>query len=63
VRPNDERQFAIAIAKLMDDPELRSRMGAFGRMRVEQYLQWTCVGRNLANAHQTLHKGKNNIMP
>src|SRR6266481_6533195 len=46
VKPNDERQFALAIAKLMDDPALRARMGAFGRTRVERELQWRYVGRN-----------------
>ena len=30
VEPNDELQFAIAIAKLMDDQVLRTRMGSFG---------------------------------
>ena len=54
VKPNDEREFAVAIEKLMDDPALRTRMGAFGRARVERDLQWTSVGRNLANAYQAL---------
>lgn len=54
VKPNDERAFALAIAKLMDDPELRSQMGAFGRARVERELQWNCVGRNLLSAYETV---------
>jgi glycosyltransferase involved in cell wall biosynthesis len=54
VEPNDERQFALAIAKLMDDPALRTRMGAFGRARVERELQWSCVRKNLASAYQAL---------
>jgi glycosyltransferase involved in cell wall biosynthesis len=54
VKPNNEREFALAIAKLMDDPALRARMGAFGRKRVERELQWKCVGGNLANAYKAL---------
>jgi glycosyltransferase involved in cell wall biosynthesis len=54
VKPNDERAFALAIAKLMDDPELRSLMGAFGRARVERELQWNCVGRNLVSAYEAV---------
>jgi glycosyltransferase involved in cell wall biosynthesis len=54
VEPNDERQFAAAIARLMDDPALRARMGAFGRERVERELQWSVVGRELISAYQKL---------
>jgi glycosyltransferase involved in cell wall biosynthesis len=54
VEPNDELQFAQAVAQLMDDPELRARMGALGRERVERELQWSVVGRNLISAYQRL---------
>jgi glycosyltransferase involved in cell wall biosynthesis len=54
VKPNDERQFALALAQLMDDPERRARMGAFGRTRVERELQWSRVGKNLADAYRAL---------
>jgi glycosyltransferase involved in cell wall biosynthesis len=54
VEPNNERWFAFAIARLMDDPALRARMGAFGRTRVERELQWSCVGKNLADAYRAL---------
>jgi glycosyltransferase involved in cell wall biosynthesis len=54
VKPNDEAEFAKAIATLMNDPELRLKMGAFGRKRVEQHLQWSIVGRNLLNAYSHL---------
>ncbi|MGA7125708.1 MAG: glycosyltransferase, partial [Chthoniobacterales bacterium] len=54
VEPNDEQGFALAIARLMDDPVLREQMGSFGRTRVERELQWSCVGRNLAVAYRTL---------
>jgi glycosyltransferase involved in cell wall biosynthesis len=54
VPPNDELAFARAIARLMDDPELRLQMGRFGRQRVEKELQWSVVGKNLLNAYQAL---------
>jgi glycosyltransferase involved in cell wall biosynthesis len=54
VEPNDEQQFAQAIARLMDDPALCARMGAFGRQRVERELQWSVVGREIISAYQTL---------
>jgi glycosyltransferase involved in cell wall biosynthesis len=57
VQPNDERSFALAISQLMDDPILRARMGNFGRRRVEEELQWSRVGRNLAAAYQALLSG------
>jgi glycosyltransferase involved in cell wall biosynthesis len=54
VAPNSERDFAAAIAQLMDDEPLRERMGSFGRTRVEQTLQWSCVGQNLVTAYRAL---------
>ena len=54
VEPNNEHDFAVAVARLMDDPALRKQMGAFGRDRVERELQWSCVGRNLAGAYGAL---------
>src|SRR4029453_9040919 len=43
VKPNNETKFAEAIAHLMDEPELRKKMGAYGRRRVEDELQWSKV--------------------
>lgn len=40
VKPNDELEFARALAQLMDDPERRHAMGSFGRRRVESALAW-----------------------
>jgi glycosyltransferase involved in cell wall biosynthesis len=54
VEPNNEQDFARAIAQLMDDPALRERMGHQGRTRVERELQWSCVGRNLIAAYRML---------
>jgi glycosyltransferase involved in cell wall biosynthesis len=38
----------------MGQPELRKKMGAYGRRRVEEELQWNKVGKNLLKAYQTL---------
>ena len=54
VAPNDEAAFARATAKLMDDRDLRERMGQFGRARVERELQWSVVGQNLGRAYADL---------
>ena len=54
VPPNDELKFAQAIAGLIDAPEQRRKMGAFGRRRVEEELQWSVVGRNLLDAYHHL---------
>jgi glycosyltransferase involved in cell wall biosynthesis len=54
VKPNNETEFAEAIAQLMDQPELRKQMGTYGRRRVEDELQWAKVGNNLLTAYETL---------
>jgi glycosyltransferase involved in cell wall biosynthesis len=54
VRPNREAEFAEIVAQLMGQPELREKMGAYGRRRVEEELQWNKVGRNLLIAYETL---------
>jgi glycosyltransferase involved in cell wall biosynthesis len=51
---NDELAFAKGIVKLMDDRELREKMGRFGRQRVDQELQWSVVSRNLVSAYASL---------
>lgn len=38
--PNDPESFADCIETLLDDPELRARMGEIGRQRVESGLSW-----------------------
>jgi glycosyltransferase involved in cell wall biosynthesis len=54
VEPNKETEFAKAIAQLMEQPELQKKMGAYGRRRVEDELQWAKVGKNLLTAYETL---------
>lgn len=54
VRPNDELEFAGALAQLMDDPEQRQAMGSFGRRRVETELAWCHSVPNLLKAYRRL---------
>ena len=57
IEPNYEMEFAKGIAKLMDRPDLRSKMGEFGRQRVERELKWDVVGQNLLHAYKALLAG------
>jgi glycosyltransferase involved in cell wall biosynthesis len=54
VPPNDVRAFARAIATLLDNPELRTEMGARGKARVEKELNWGVCSRNLLAAYSHL---------
>jgi glycosyltransferase involved in cell wall biosynthesis len=38
--PNDPRDLALKIIELLDDPERRAKMGAVGRHRIENELEW-----------------------
>jgi len=58
VEPNNEAEFAEAIAQLMDQPELQNKMGTYGRHRVEEELQWAKVGKNLLSAYEALFAAK-----
>src|SRR5437879_8501220 len=57
IEPNIEMEFAKGIAKLIDRPDLRSKMGEFGRQRVERELKWDVVGQNLLHAYKALLAG------
>jgi glycosyltransferase involved in cell wall biosynthesis len=50
-RANDELDFARKIAVLMDDPELRARMGCCGQQRVATELAWTYQAPHLLDAY------------
>ncbi len=51
VPPNDELELARALAELMDDPQRREAMGAFGRRRIETELAWPYSARKLLDAY------------
>jgi glycosyltransferase involved in cell wall biosynthesis len=54
VPPNDEPEFARAVARLMDDPARRQEMGRFGRARVLSDLSWDVTSCNLIDAYAFL---------
>jgi glycosyltransferase involved in cell wall biosynthesis len=58
VEPNNEKEFAKAIVKLMDDPDMRRRLGEFGRARIINELNWDIVGKNLILAYDHLFNKK-----
>jgi glycosyltransferase involved in cell wall biosynthesis len=54
VTPNDAFEFAAAIRRLMDDPAKRTQMGAYGRTRVCDDLNWDVTSQNLLKAYRRL---------
>jgi glycosyltransferase involved in cell wall biosynthesis len=56
-RPDDTHDMACQIARLIDDPELRARMGAIGRQRVEQELAWDYSAQRLLKFYDALAHG------
>jgi glycosyltransferase involved in cell wall biosynthesis len=54
VRPNDELEFARALAELMDDSARRQAMGLFGRRRIETQLAWCYSVPPLLDAYCTV---------
>lgn len=51
-KPNDERDFALHILKLLADPLLRQRMGETGRQRMREVLEWRYQAPKLLSAYQ-----------
>jgi glycosyltransferase involved in cell wall biosynthesis len=51
---NDPVDFAEKIIELIDDPAKRSAMGAFGRQRVQEELEWRYEAPKLLAAYQAL---------
>ncbi|MDM9381787.1 glycosyltransferase family 4 protein [Chlorogloeopsis sp. ULAP01] len=50
-RPNDEIEFAHKIIELLDSPQLREKMGAEGRHRMEDILEWRHQAPKLLEAY------------
>ena len=53
-QPNEESEFARALARLMDEPAVRQRMGQIGRSRIENQLAWRHSAPRLLGAYRTL---------
>jgi len=52
--PNLVEDFASSIETLLEDEELRFRMGTFGRKRIEELLNWENDKLNLLLAYESL---------
>jgi glycosyltransferase involved in cell wall biosynthesis len=57
VTPNDVREYAVAIADLLDDEQKRELLGKLGRARVEQELAWRHQERAYLAVYQRLTAG------
>ena len=51
---NDEHAFAEALARLMDDAELRGSLGRLGRKRIEESLAWKHQRERLISVYRSL---------
>lgn len=56
-KPNDEREFARHLLRLMDDPELRQQLGAAGRRRLIENLTWKHQESRLLDVYRGLDHG------
>jgi glycosyltransferase involved in cell wall biosynthesis len=57
VRAGDAAGLAAALGELLDDPDLRSRMGAHNRRVVEERFSWSRVGDRLEEAYAEVLDG------
>ncbi len=57
-RPNDAADMAEKILMLIDDPEARERMGAYGRERLAKSLSWEHSVPHLLGAYEALFAGE-----
>ncbi len=53
-RPNEVSDFALQIAKLIDDADRRTEMGSLGRARLEKELAWSLQEEKLIAAYDQL---------
>ena len=58
VQPDDPGALAGAIGRLLDDPELRARLGAAGRRRVVSTFTWPVTAAQTAACYQALLEGR-----
>jgi glycosyltransferase involved in cell wall biosynthesis len=52
-KANDTTDFAVKLCELLDDEQMRQRMGAIGRQRVEAGLAWQHQIPRLLEAYAT----------
>lgn len=57
VASDDDAALALAISELLDDPERRSRMGAIGRKRIEDTLNWAAQEQPYVDVFRGLRPG------
>jgi glycosyltransferase involved in cell wall biosynthesis len=58
VAPDDPGALAGAIARLLDDPELRASLGAAGRERVISRFTWQVTAASTADCYRALLEGR-----
>jgi glycosyltransferase involved in cell wall biosynthesis len=56
-KPNDSADLAAKIVELIDDPQRRADMGRYGRLRVENELEWRHEAPRLLWAYDCLWSG------
>ncbi|MDZ8077736.1 MAG: glycosyltransferase family 4 protein [Nostoc sp. SerVER01] len=57
-KPNDEVEFAEKILELLDSPERREKIGAEGRRRMEEILEWQYQAPKLLEAYDRLFESQ-----
>ncbi|HKU46057.1 MAG TPA: glycosyltransferase family 4 protein [Burkholderiales bacterium] len=62
-KKNDAADLAAKIVELIDDPARRASMGAYGRRRVQEELEWRYEAPKLLAAYASLWKGEMQNVP
>ncbi|MEH2223023.1 glycosyltransferase family 4 protein [Nostoc sp.] len=57
-KPNDEVEFADKILELLDSPERRQKIGAEGRRRMEEILEWQYQAPKLLDAYDKVWQSR-----
>ncbi|MEH2291425.1 glycosyltransferase family 4 protein [Nostoc sp.] len=57
-KPNDEVEFAEKILELLDFPEHREKLGAEGRRRMEEILEWQYQAPKLLDAYEKVWQSR-----
>jgi glycosyltransferase involved in cell wall biosynthesis len=58
VEPNDPEALVGAIRRLLDDANLRARLGAAGRQRVIERFTWEVTARGTAACYDAILTGR-----